>query len=96
MPAGGGEEQRVTDQPAGYWGVWDVTETGLYFFNPGAKPRPRFAFYDFKTHLVTNVFEPEGELWDGGPVLSASRDGRTVFYSQQDPTSTIKIVENFQ
>ena len=96
MPVGGGEEQRVTDQPAGYWGVWDVTETGLDFFNPDAKPRLRFAFYDFKTHLITNVFEPEAELTTESPVLSASRDGRTVFYSQRDPTSTIKIVENFQ
>ena len=44
MPTGGGEERRVTDQPGpSHWGDWDLTETGLYFLNPDASPRPAFS-----------------------------------------------------
>src|SRR5262249_1895682 len=94
-PTDGGEEERVTDQSS-CWGCWDVTETGMYFFDVDASPKPALDFYDFKTHLITKVFEPEGQLTPESPVVSASRDGRTVFYSQSDLTSTIMIVDNLQ
>ncbi len=41
MPLSGGAEERITDQPeAWYWAHWDITDSGLYFFDIAALPRP--------------------------------------------------------
>jgi Tol biopolymer transport system component/DNA-binding winged helix-turn-helix (wHTH) protein len=97
MPLEGGEEQRITDQPdAWFWAYWDVTDTGLYFFDVAAVPKPEIKFYDFHTHKITPVLQTAGQARYWTPGISASRDGRTIFYPMEYGNSTIMIAENFQ
>ena len=98
MPAGGGSESPVvTGKPqVGYWGDWTVTESGLYLLDADAEPRPTIEFYSFATRRITPVLSLERSPDPWSADLSASRDGRTVFYCQSDPESVIKMVENFR
>ena len=97
MPLGGGQEQRITNEPESpYWGDWDVTEAGLYFLDIGASPRPAIEFYDFKSRGITKSFQLEEQPEGYHPGIGASRNGRNVFYNQSDVNATIKIVEYFQ
>jgi Tol biopolymer transport system component/DNA-binding winged helix-turn-helix (wHTH) protein len=98
MPASGGSESPVvTGKPqVGYWGHWAVTESGLYLLDADAEPRPTIEFYSFATRRITPVLSLEKKPSPWQPSLSASRDGRTVFYTQFDPQSAIKMVENFR
>jgi len=98
MPASGGSESPVvTGKPqVSYFGHWAVTESGLYLLDADAEPRPTIEFYSFATGRITPVLPLEKSPSEWQPSLSASRDGRTVFYTQSDPQSVIKMVENFR
>jgi Tol biopolymer transport system component/DNA-binding winged helix-turn-helix (wHTH) protein len=98
MPASGGSESPVvTGKPqVSYFGHWAVTESGLYLLDADAAPRPAIEFYSFATRRITPVLSLENRPNDWQPSLSASRDGRTIFYTQSDPQSIIKMAENFR
>jgi Tol biopolymer transport system component/DNA-binding winged helix-turn-helix (wHTH) protein len=98
MPANGGSESPVvTGKPqVSYFGHWAVTESGLYLLDADAEPRPAIEFYSFATRRITPVLSLENSPSDWQPSLSASRDGRTLFYTQYDPQSVIKMVEHFR
>jgi Tol biopolymer transport system component/DNA-binding winged helix-turn-helix (wHTH) protein len=98
MPAGGGSESPVVigKPQVSYWGHWAVTESGLYLLDADAEPRPTIEFYSFATRRISPVLSLEKSPSAWQPSLSASRDGRTVFYTQFDPQSVIKMVENFR
>jgi Tol biopolymer transport system component len=99
MPASGGSESVVvTGKPqVGYWGHWAVTESGLYLLDAdGGEPRPTIEFYSFATRRITRVLPLEQKTNAWQPTLGVSRDGRTIFYTQFDPQSAIKMVENFR
>jgi dipeptidyl aminopeptidase/acylaminoacyl peptidase len=98
MPASGGSESLVVagKPQLSYWGHWAVTERGLYLLDADAEPRPTIEFYSFATRRITPVLSLEKIPSPGQPSLSASRDGRTVFYTQFDPQSAIKMVEDFR
>jgi hypothetical protein len=94
-PANGGEESLVVaDKPqVGYWGHWAVTQDGLYLLNADAEPRPGIEFYRFATRHITSVFTMEMQPARQQSSLSASRDGRTLYYTQYDGQSGIKLME---
>jgi Tol biopolymer transport system component/DNA-binding winged helix-turn-helix (wHTH) protein len=98
MPASGGSESLVVagKPQVSYWGHWAVTETGLYLLDADAEPRPTIEFYSFATRRITPVLSLEKSTNPWQPSLSASRDGRTLFYTQSDPQSVIRMVENFR
>jgi Tol biopolymer transport system component/DNA-binding winged helix-turn-helix (wHTH) protein len=98
MPASGGSESLVVSgkPQVSYWGHWAVTESGLYLLDADAEPRPTIEFYSFATRRITPVLSLEKKPSPWQPSLSASRDGRTLFYTQFDPQSVIKMVENFR
>ena len=97
MPLSGGEEERITDQPeAWYWAYWDITDSGLYFFDIAALPRPEIKFYDFNTHQISPVLQTDGQVRYWTPGISASRNGRTIYYATQYANATIMITENIQ
>jgi Tol biopolymer transport system component len=98
MPASGGSESPVVAgmPQVSYWGHWAVTESGLYLLDADAEPRSAIEFYSFATRRITPVLSLEKSPSPWLPSLSASRDGRTVFYTQSDPQSVIKMVENFR
>jgi hypothetical protein len=57
---------------------------------------PTVAFYDFKSRTAKPVSQFDNQPNWTDPGLTASRDGRTIFYGQHDLSSTIMIVENLQ
>jgi Tol biopolymer transport system component/DNA-binding winged helix-turn-helix (wHTH) protein len=95
IPSQGGVERLVlADKPqVRYWGHWAVTMGGLYLLNAEAEPRPRIEFYDFATHRVSPVLTIEKRAAWYEPGLSATADGRTIYYSQWDHQSVIKVME---
>ena len=91
---GGTETQVVADKPqVRYWGNWAVTRTGLYLLDAEAEPRPRIEFYDFRTQRISPVLniEKRPAWYEAG--LSATADGRTIYYNQWDLQSVIKMME---
>ena len=98
MPVGGGQEDLVTDSlHRGYWGNFAVTNNGLYLVDSDAKVGPAIMFYNFQTRRLSPILTFEKDPCPGGPNLAASRDGRTLFYSQVEfENSTISMAENFQ
>jgi Tol biopolymer transport system component/DNA-binding winged helix-turn-helix (wHTH) protein len=98
MPVGGGQEDLVTDSlHRGDWGNFAVTNNGLYLVDSDAKVGPAIMFYNFQTRRLSPILTFEKDPCPGGPNLAASRDGRTLFYSQVEfENSTVSMVENFQ
>jgi Tol biopolymer transport system component/DNA-binding winged helix-turn-helix (wHTH) protein len=91
---GGAERLVVTDKPQVlYWGHWALTEAGLYLLNAEAEPRARIEFYDFATQKISPILTLEKRPAFGHPSLSATADGRTIYFSQWDQQSVIKMVE---
>ncbi len=95
VPSGGGAESLViADKPqSGYWGNWAVTRTGLYLLNAEAAPRPTIEFFNFATHRTSPVLTLDKQPMRWYPSLSATADGRTIYYTQWDRQSVIKMME---
>lgn len=95
IPVSGGMESLVVgDKPqSGYWGHWATTKAGLYLLNAGAQPRPRIEFYDFATRRTSPVLTLEKWPLRLQPSLSATADGRTIYYTQYDQQSVLKLME---
>jgi len=94
MPIDGGEEEQIINLPEPwYLGYWDISESGVYFYDIAASPRPAIKYYDFKTRRVTTVLAPEGQakIWSSG--ISVSRDGRTLLYEMVHATSTVMVAD---
>jgi len=95
VPSNGGKETLILEGRPQllYWGHWALTRTGIYFLNADAEPRARIEFYDFATGRVSSVlFIDKDAVW-GQPSLSATEDGMTIFYTQVDSQSVIKMME---
>jgi Tol biopolymer transport system component len=95
IPAGGGEESPVVpDKPgAGFWGHWAVTGSGLYLLDTQAEPKASVEFYRFATGRLSHVLTLEKKAARLQPSLSATSDGRTIYYTQYDRQSVIKLME---
>jgi Tol biopolymer transport system component/DNA-binding winged helix-turn-helix (wHTH) protein len=95
IPASGGAESPVVaDKPQfGYWGYWAISEPGLYFLDLAAEPRPTIEFYRFSTRRTSPVLTLEQRPEREEPSLSATIDGRTLYYTQHDRQNVIKMME---
>ncbi len=94
MPIDGGKEERITDLPEPwYLRYWDISETGLYFYDIAASPRPAIKYYDFKTRQTKTVLELEGQAMEWTPGISVSRDGRTLLYGVRNWTTTLMVAD---
>jgi len=71
---------------------WTIARAGLYLLYAEAEPRPRIEFYDFATHRISPVLTLEKKPAPASN-LSATADGRTLYYGQSDPQSVIKMME---
>jgi Tol biopolymer transport system component/DNA-binding winged helix-turn-helix (wHTH) protein len=95
LPAKGGAESLVVagKPQVGYWGHWAITKTGLYLLNIDAEPRPSIEFYDFTSRHISHVltFDKQPDILE--PSLSATADGKAVYYAQCDQQSVIKMME---
>jgi Tol biopolymer transport system component/DNA-binding winged helix-turn-helix (wHTH) protein len=103
MPVNGGpvngyqESLVIAGKPQiGYHGAWAVTEAGLYLLDADAEPRSTIQFYSFARRSISSVLPLQESPYPWESSLSASRDGRTLFYTQWNPQSVIKVMENFR
>ncbi len=95
IPESGGTESLVVpDKPgAGFWGHWAVTDSGLYLLDTGGEPKASIEFYRFATGRLSHVLTLEKKAARLQPSLSATADGKTVYYTQYDRQSVIKLME---
>ncbi|MBV8632113.1 MAG: PD40 domain-containing protein [Silvibacterium sp.] len=95
VPSHGGAESRVIEgkPQVGFWGYSAVTRTGLYFLDAEAEPRPTIEFYSFTSGRISPVFKIDELPERYQPSLSASGDGKTIYFAQHDRQSVIKMME---
>jgi len=85
VPVGGGAEEEVLDQLcAGCWGLWAVSDHGIYFAMDPAGNHRSVQFFDFGTKRISSLFAPPRPLPIGNPGLALSPDGRFLLYSEVD------------
>ena len=94
-PARGGTESVVVARrpQIGFWGNWAVTERGIYFLDFEAEPKPSIDFYSFATRRISNVLGLEKKPVRLQASMSATADGKTLYYTQYDRESMIKMME---
>jgi len=95
VPSRGGiESSIIRGKPqVGFWGQFAVTRTGLYLLDAEAEPKPTIKFYSFTSGLVSPVFQLDEIPERFQPSLSASEDGKIIYFAQHDRQSVIKMME---
>jgi Tol biopolymer transport system component len=94
QPLSGGPEVRVTEGlHLGYWGSLAVTDKGIYFVNSLAAPQATIFYYDIRTGRSNPVLPLERGPLINNPTLTASRDGRTILFTQMEATTHINLAE---
>ena len=95
MPATGGPETLVVaNKPqVGFWGHYTVTNSGIYFLDNDADPHPSIEFYNFATGKISPVLALDEHPARLQPSLSAAADGKTLYFTQYDRQSVIKMME---
>ncbi len=95
LPSNGGRETLVLEgrPQVLYWGLWALTKPGIYFVNADAEPTARIEFLDFTTRRISPVLFLEKNVPWAEPSLSATADGKTIYYSLSESSSVIKLME---
>ena len=65
----------------------------MYFLGAEAERSSRIEFYDFATRRIVPVMTLEKPAANLQPSLSATADGKTIYYTQFDYQSVIKMME---
>ena len=65
---------------------------GIYFVNADAEPTPRIEFFDFATRRIAPVLSLEQNVPSAEPSLSATADGKTIYYALSDCSGVIKLM----
>lgn len=92
--SGGAESIVVAGRPQlGFWGHYAVSTTGLYFLDNDADPHPTIDFYSFATRKISPILNLDEHPARLQPSLSASSDGKTIYFTQYDRQSVIKMME---
>jgi hypothetical protein len=97
LPLGGGHAVKILDGVIA--GGFDVVEHGIYYIDqsaalPGPAGGARLRFFSFASSTSSTVAENLGRVGFG---LSASRDGRTIFYSRVDAsTDELMLVDHLR
>ena len=84
-PVEGGDSTLLLRFPSetAWGGEWVLSDTGIYWLNIHASPRPAIDFFSFATARVTRAVTPPGNYAYGGG-FSVSRDGRWLVFAQRD------------
>lgn len=95
IPATGGTETLVVPgrPQVGFWGHYAVTTAGLYFLDSDAEPHPTIEFYSFADGKISPVLTLDERPARLLPSLSATADGKTIYFTQYDRQSVIKMME---
>jgi Tol biopolymer transport system component/DNA-binding winged helix-turn-helix (wHTH) protein len=92
----GGDERRVEGLPTFAWPAWDVTPTGIYYFD-SIQPDSTVLFYDFRTKRSTKAVKLVGSPAPFVMGLSVAPDGSNLLYSREDRAiADIELVEGFR
>jgi Tol biopolymer transport system component/DNA-binding winged helix-turn-helix (wHTH) protein len=96
-PLSGGPEVRVIDGlHVRYWGAFAVTENGIYYLDTEATPRPTIFYFDLRTGRSIPVLPVERMPKPDDPTLTATRDGRILFFAELDAVTHINLAEASQ
>jgi len=92
---GGEETEIIGSLEPGYWGYWDIVESGVYYLDTTVKPG--IVFFDFNTGLTKRLFDLESRPARELPGLGVSPDGKMILYTQLDALiRDFVLVENFR
>ena len=94
VPAGGGEEESVLDQPRPKtWSYWALSPTGIFFLTQpddsvfeGPTPTA-IQFFGFRSRETTLIANIRSDILISTPGLAVSPDGRYLLYPQIDGSS---------
>jgi Tol biopolymer transport system component len=92
-----GQENRVSPEiHVEHWSGWALTDNGIFFLGEESSQHPVVKFFDFSSARIKDVATLERPVpWRSW--ISASADGRFVFYPQNDQDeSNIMLLENFR
>jgi Tol biopolymer transport system component/DNA-binding winged helix-turn-helix (wHTH) protein len=89
----GGIETRVPSARPDDWASWAPTDKGIYFVAKDRSGQATVMFYDFASSEVEKIYKLDKlPFW-----LSASTDGKALFYEHLDQESShIMLLKNFQ
>jgi WD40-like Beta Propeller Repeat len=95
VPSRAGDESKVVEgkPQIGYWGYFAVTKVGVYFLDAEAEPSPAIEFSDFATGRASTVYSFKERPARLQPSLSATADGKTIYFTQYDRQSVIKMMQ---
>lgn len=89
-----GAETLLTDaHKAGYWRMWDVTKTGVFFGTKESPTRAQIEFYEFATGKISLVTKLDAAFSPGSRGLSVSPDGRWLTYLKSQEKSDLMLTE---
>ena len=93
MPLGGGEEERVLDQPDGWqWYNWALAPGGIYFVTDIDNEGSKIEFFDFAKHKRTLIDTVDKQQFG----LALTPDGKSLLYSRNESEDyEIMLVKNF-
>jgi Tol biopolymer transport system component/DNA-binding winged helix-turn-helix (wHTH) protein len=93
--ANGGVESLIIagDPPIGYWGYWGIARDGFYLLSAEAESSPRINFYSFALRRSKPVLRLTKKPWPMQSSMSATADGKTIYYALYDQQSVIKMME---
>jgi Tol biopolymer transport system component len=92
-----GEERHLTDAPhLGDWGQFAITRDGLYFIDSWTEAGPTLLYYDLRTQHTSLVLVLKGSPKSWNSNLTATRDGRIVFYVLEETHGSILMAEKTQ
>ena len=92
-----GQEQHLTDAPhLGDWGQFAVTQDGIYLIDSWAEAGPTLVYYSLRTRHTSPVLvlKESPKHWSSN--LTATRDGRILFYVQEEIHGSILMAEKTQ
>ncbi len=94
IPRGGGNEEKILDQPGETWYNWALGREGIYFIRDGDSRPASVDYFELATHKVVHIATLDKEPGWG---LSLAPDGKSLLYVEPEfSESNIMVVKNFR
>jgi hypothetical protein len=94
IPRGGGNEEKILDQPGETWYNWALGKEGIYFIRDGDSRPASVNYFELATYKVVHIATLDKEPGWG---LSLAPDGKSLLYVEPEfSESNIMVVKNFR
>src|SRR5260370_24561348 len=94
IPRGGGNEEKILDQPGQIWYNWVLGKKVIYFIRDGDSRPASVDYFELATHKVVHITTLDKEPGWG---LSLAPDGKSLLYVEPEfSESNIMVVKNFR